>query len=37
VDVTFDLGGRTWAKVVIDRDNKVVEIFEENNSAVPSK
>ena len=33
VDLTFDLGGRTWAKVVIDRENRVVEIFEGNNAA----
>jgi hypothetical protein len=34
IEVVFDLGGRSWRKVVIDRENAVVEIFEGNNDVV---
>ncbi len=32
--VEFDLAGKQWHKIVIDRKNKIAEIFEENNEAV---
>ena len=32
--VEFDLAGKKWHKIVIDRDHKIEEIYEENNEAM---
>jgi hypothetical protein len=32
--VEFDLAGKAWHKIVIDRENKIEEIYEENNEAI---
>jgi hypothetical protein len=37
IELVFDLGGRDWRKVVIDRENRITEIFEGNNEAVAQK
>ena len=32
--VEFDLAGKKWHKIVVDRNNKIEEIYEENNEAI---
>jgi len=33
VDITFDLSGSDWQRIVVDRENKIREIYEGNNEA----
>lgn len=37
VEVVFDLGGHEWQTIIVDAENRVAEIFEDNNAVVRPK